>query len=145
MIFSLTYVYAACMAMIKIAILSLYTRIFPGSGLRTLIRVTQGLCVAAAVALFLVNTLQCSPVDFFWKGWTGEMEGSCMDILDATYATTAVNILMDLWIMLLPWPDILKLQLSWRKKVQVIAMFSLGALYVGHRRHELGFNLLTKL
>jgi hypothetical protein len=42
----------------------------------------------------------------------------------------AYNIAVDIYIVIIPIPELLKLNLSTRKKLMLVAIFSTGAMYV---------------
>jgi enolase len=65
-----------------------------------------------------------------WEGWDGEHAGKCLDINKFMIAATGTNIFIDVVIIVLPIPQLLKLSLSWRKKVGLLAMFAVGILSV---------------
>ena len=65
-----------------------------------------------------------------WEGWDGEHNGKCLDINKFMIAATGTNIFIDSIIIVLPVPQLLKLSLSWRKKVGLLAMFTVGILSV---------------
>jgi hypothetical protein len=101
--------------------------------------------------MFMVSTtiaaiLACVPVESAWVAWTGTAEGVCfdnnafwwahsvcafknathLDSGDVTNSLKAINIVTDVWILALPIPQLLNLQLGTRKKVYLIMMFSVG-------------------
>ncbi|RSL96757.1 hypothetical protein CEP52_011303 [Fusarium oligoseptatum] len=69
---------------------------------------------------------QCTPIPFFWFGWAGEMTGKCIDINLFSWIRAAIEIAIDVAILSLPLPSVVKLQMSWKKKAQVLLMFALG-------------------
>ncbi|QKX57839.1 uncharacterized protein TRUGW13939_04959 [Talaromyces rugulosus] len=112
----------------QLSILAFYLRVFDSRLFRN---------VALAIGVFVIcfgisNTmsmiLQCTPVSFFWDGWTGEYVGKCIDINSFSWARAAIEILVDLAIISLPIPLLLRLKLSWNKKLQILSMFSIGFL-----------------
>jgi hypothetical protein len=114
----------------QLSILAFYLRVFDSRMFRN---------VALAIGVFVIcfgisNTmsmiLQCTPVSFFWDGWTGEHAGKCIDINSFSWARAAIEIFVDLAIISLPIPLLLRLKLSWNKKLQILSMFSIGFLYV---------------
>lgn len=74
------------------------------------------------------NIFVCHPVSYFWQGWDGEHKGGCIDANSFIYAGSGINISIDISIILLPLPELFKLQLSQKKKVAIMAMFSVGGL-----------------
>lgn len=52
----------------------------------------------------------------------------CIDTWKVTLATGAINTLIDLYILVLPIVMVLKLQLTPRRKLGVVAIFTIGLL-----------------
>ncbi|PCH05242.1 Hypothetical protein PENO1_023430 [Penicillium occitanis (nom. inval.)] len=71
---------------------------------------------------------QCTPISFFWDGWTGEYVGKCININTFSWIRAAIEIIIDLAIISLPIPLLLGLKLNWHKKLQILSMFSVGFL-----------------
>jgi len=67
---------------------------------------------------------------FIYVGAVGRGAGrNCSVNINALlWAVAAVNIALDIAVVILPLPQLLKLALSRQKKVQVLAMFSVGLL-----------------
>ncbi|KAJ8129224.1 hypothetical protein O1611_g4412 [Lasiodiplodia mahajangana] len=112
----------------QLSILAFYRRVFAKSS-----SITQKGSIALmifAVLFGTANTLaiifQCTPLPFFWTGWSGEVTGSCININLFSWARAAIEIAVDIAILSLPLRDIALLQLSWRKKAQVLFVFALG-------------------
>jgi hypothetical protein len=112
----------------QLSILAFYRRVFAktSSLLQTGSIILMVFVVLFGIANTLVIIFQCTPVDFFWTGWSGETTGKCIDINLFSWARAAIEIAIDIAIVSLPLRDILKLQLGWRMKAQVVVMFSLG-------------------
>jgi hypothetical protein len=70
----------------------------------------------------------CSPITFAWTQWDGEHTGKCNNNNTLSYANASISILLDLVALSLPIPQIWNLQLSLKKKIGVLLMFSVGAL-----------------
>ncbi|KAI8713826.1 CFEM domain-containing protein [Fusarium sp. LHS14.1] len=120
------YIPAICLT--KIAIISIFIRVFPE-------RIFQVVCwgTIAHCALFMVTTtitaiLACVPVAAAWTNWKGTKEGVCYDNNAFWWAHSAINIVTDLWIIALPIPQLIKLQLGRKKKIYLIMMFSVGII-----------------
>ena len=73
---------------------------------------------------------QCTPVPFSWDGWTGESKGKCINVNLFSWIRGGVEIGIDLAIISLPLPILYRLQMDWRKKIQVMLMFCVGFVYV---------------
>lgn len=112
----------------QLSIIFFYLRVFDSTTFR---RAAIGLSVFS-VCFGISNTFtmifQCTPVSFFWSGWTGELVGKCININTFSWIRAAVEILIDLAIISMPIPLLLRLKLNWIKKLQILAMFSIGFL-----------------
>lgn len=93
---------------------------------RRLIQVTLALLVAFCVALDLAMLFGCTPIDHFWKSWDDQHEGHCISLHAVFWAGAAIDISIDLWILLLPIPFIMRLKLSLQKKILSGIMFGFG-------------------
>ncbi|KAK4233341.1 hypothetical protein C8A03DRAFT_48087 [Achaetomium macrosporum] len=118
--------YIAAIILTKMTILCFFMHVF-------LSRVFRFVCIGTLVhcVLFIVTTtiaavLACIPVQYAWSAWTGSGEGVCFENNAFWWAHSATNIATDLWILALPIPQLLKLQLGRRKKIYLILMFSVG-------------------
>lgn len=118
----------AAMGCTKITILCLYLKVFPSKGFRTICFVTIGVCIVFALVFSLGTVFHCWPVSYGWTGWTGETKGHCINFNAFAWAHAIVNIILDLFVIILPIPQLLRLALGTRRKVHVILMFSVGFL-----------------
>ncbi|KAI0394540.1 hypothetical protein F5Y17DRAFT_457887 [Xylariaceae sp. FL0594] len=113
----------------QLSILAFYRRVFAKTS--DLLQKGSVFLMVFVVLFGVANTLtiifQCTPVDYFWTSWTGEVAGGrCIDISLFSWSRAAIEIAVDIAIISLPLRDLSRLQLSWRMKAQVILMFSLG-------------------
>ena len=120
----------------KLSILGFYLRFFPFvlfPGLRTAIYVTIGITAASGISFAFTIIFQCTPISFFWSGFDDPVPaGSCIDINIYAWTVASFNFALDLWLLVLPMPELLKLSLPRRKKVVVCLMFAVGSLYGCH-------------
>ena len=89
-----------------------------------------GINVAAYSVAIIMTCLRCKPI---WKIWQPEVEGSCKGLSEqksTDVATTFVNLVLDLLILLLPQPIIWKLNQTRQRKIGVSFIFSIGLLCV---------------
>jgi hypothetical protein len=77
--------------------------------------------------MFKATLFQAWPISYNWSG-----VGTATNYIDMYYALSGSNIGIDLITVCLPMPMIKSLRLSTSKKVQIMGIFSLGALYVTH-------------
>jgi hypothetical protein len=90
----------------------------------------MGLTGGFMIAYLFALIFQCSPINYAWLRWDGEHEGTCINVYVGIYAHAAINMILDLIILLMPMPILLKLQTnySWRQKSHVVVMFSFGVI-----------------
>lgn len=88
----------------------------------------MAICTVYLIATIFLMVFQCSPVSYQWTIWTGETTGKCINISLLAWAFAATNITLDIAVMVLPFPHMLKLNLGRKKKVQIGAMFLVGLL-----------------
>lgn len=127
--------YAFVLAMIKISICFLYLRLFPDEKFQRIVWGTQVFNVALLLSFVVANILQCRPVSFFWNGWDGEHQGSCINVNALAWAHAAINIAFDVWLLGLPASQVWTLNVNWKRKISILAMFGLGILYVPAHPH----------
>jgi hypothetical protein len=120
--------YIIIVSMTKIAILCFYLRVFPEQNFRRLVFAGMGLCVAYMLAFVFVSAFQCRPVSLAWTHWDGEHEGHCNNVNAQGWAAAALNIVLDIIILVMPLHLVLKLKLHWKKKLQISIMLSVGGL-----------------
>ncbi|KAJ5628174.1 hypothetical protein N7490_010402 [Penicillium lividum] len=120
--------YMAAEALTQLSFLTFYLRIFPIPRFQLICYCLMGLSICFGISNTFVMIFQCTPVPFFWSGWTGEYAGSCLDINGFSWYKAAVQIAMDMGIISLPiWP-LAKTKMGTKKKIQIILMFCTGFL-----------------
>jgi hypothetical protein len=112
----------------KLSILVFYLRIFPDRHFKISTYMLIGVIGAILLAFLPAIIFQCKPVSYAWTGQPGQPGGQCINYFLATWIGAAINFVLDLTVILFPIPHLLKLTLSQRKKMQVVAMFSVGLL-----------------
>jgi hypothetical protein len=119
------YMIAECLC--QLSILAFYLRIMVDPRLRSVVWVLLGVVVCFGVTNALCMIFQCTPIPFFWDGWRGEMDGFCgVDVQLFGFIRGAVEIFLDLAILTLPLPMLAKLNMTKKKKLQIMSMFSVG-------------------
>lgn len=113
----------------KIGILLFLLRIFPEKRFRVIVWCLVAFNAAWGVASVAMTIFQCWPIRKAWD-WEQKVEGRCNDKHAQAWTAAAMGIILDLVILLLPIPSLIKLQLSGRKKLGLLLMFSCGILYV---------------
>jgi uncharacterized membrane protein len=120
------YMLAECLC--QLSILAFYLRIMVERKLRQIVWVFIGIVTCFGIANVFSMIFQCTPTGvFFWDGWRGEMAGHCgVDVRLFGFVRGAVEIFLDLVILTLPLPMLAKLNMSPKKKIQIMSMFSVG-------------------
>lgn len=105
-----------------------FLRIFPHKDFRKVVIVLLAVCIAYILAFCITTIFNCLPVTYIWEGWDGEHQGTCINFHVFAWIHAAVNIVLDLVIIALPIPELIKLSLSMKKKTYLIMMFTVGVL-----------------
>ncbi|KAF2260003.1 hypothetical protein CC78DRAFT_40896 [Lojkania enalia] len=121
------FMYQVTEALCQLSIIAFYLRIMTSRNGRIACWVLSGLVTCFGLGNTFSMLFQCWPVPFFWDGWKGEMPGKCtVDIRLFGFIRGAVEICLDIAILSLPLPTLAKLQMSLRKKLQIMSMFCVG-------------------
>jgi hypothetical protein len=121
-------IYLSILPLTKVSVLLFYLRIFPQKSFRIVTYVVIALNVGYMLSFVLISIFQCRPINAAWLRWNGEYPAECNNINAQAWASAAINMVLDIVTMALPLRELSKLNLSPRKKVLVMIMFSLGFL-----------------
>ncbi|CAI6332128.1 unnamed protein product [Periconia digitata] len=111
---------------LKLALLFFFLRIFPARNTRKIIWSTIIFTLLWGMACVIAAIFQCSPISYNWDRWDGEHEGTCLSINGLAWSNAGISIFLDFWMLALPLYEVYHLKLSWRKKLSVALMFSVG-------------------
>ena len=120
-------IYTLISGLIKVSICLLYLRVFPN--IRIICLATIAFVTAMSVAIILATIFQCSPVDAVYDEQKYK-HYTCFASIPFWYATAALSLVTDIWILLLPLKTVLGLHLRTRKRFVIAGLLSLGSLYV---------------
>lgn len=109
----------------KLSVLLMYYRIFKFGYFKNATWIIGGLVVAWGVAITFLTFFICYPVE---KLWDASVPGRCMDKALVRLLNAISTILSDLVILVLPIPQVWKLQLRRSQKIALTIVFSLGSL-----------------
>ncbi|KAF5629798.1 uncharacterized protein FTJAE_8443 [Fusarium tjaetaba] len=127
LIFASELSYATALALVKLSILAFFLRIFPDQKFRTIVRWTM-IFVLIMCPLYLVLILvQRRPLDVLWNGWRDKNPRGVVlsaNLIGITHG--AWNVALDIWMMILPMTQLMKIGIKLKKKIGVIAMFGVG-------------------
>ena len=104
-----------------------YHRIFPGRLFRTISIIIGVVVIVWFIAFVFLQFFTCIPLAYTWdKTIPG---GRCISANDvAYYGTSPLDILTNVAILILPIPDLWKLQMPPWKKLAITLIFLLGSL-----------------
>ncbi|KAF4985500.1 hypothetical protein FDECE_16521 [Fusarium decemcellulare] len=123
----LTYVMA--LTLIKVSILLFFLTIFPDPMFRTIVKGTLIFIGLMFVAFSILGVLQRQPIWLLWEGWKDKVpRGKSLSTLAISLPHAALNVALDVWMLLLPLSQLYHLGLKLRKKIGIAAMFSVGIL-----------------
>ncbi|KAF3042319.1 hypothetical protein E8E12_000934 [Didymella heteroderae] len=121
------FMYMLAEALCQMSILAFYLRIMVEPRSRTVVWILMGMVICFGIANVFAMIFQCTPIPFFWDGWRGEMVGFCgVDVRLFGFARGGIEIFLDLAILTLPLPMLAKLNMSPKKKLQIMSMFCVG-------------------
>ncbi|KAK5993092.1 hypothetical protein PT974_06520 [Cladobotryum mycophilum] len=124
--FIIEIIYFSEVAMLKLALLFFYVRIFPSRWVQRLLWSTIVICIMFGVTFVVVAVFQCTPIHYYWVRWDGEHKGKCMDINAIAWSNAGISIGLDVWMLAVPLWQLRDLNLDWRRKVGVAMMFCVG-------------------
>lgn len=120
----ITWTIATCTC--KMAVLWMYTHIFPPSGVRIAVWIAMGCSAAYAVVFIPIFMTACKYPAAAWALDPMIAMANCHPIQRQEFASVSVNMALDLAVVIIPMPSVWKLQMSTEKKVFVSGIFSLG-------------------
>ncbi|KAL4930444.1 uncharacterized protein BDV17DRAFT_280724 [Aspergillus undulatus] len=127
LLYSYTFVYAASCTCTRLSILYFYRRIFSPLEHSLKISIIFGAVVTVSYPILVWVTMgsACRPLSYFWNQFSGA-PGECINIPQFFFATAVINMLNDFIILLLPFPRIIKLQMTLRKKIAICGILAVG-------------------
>ncbi|KAH8892200.1 hypothetical protein GQ53DRAFT_647468 [Thozetella sp. PMI_491] len=117
--------YTGVIVFVKLSILAMYWRIVNRStSIKLPISIMSTLVFMWGVAVFLLSLLQCIPTRGIWDK---TIESSCnVDSQMFLFAISIPNILIDIALLAMPAPYVIKLNIPGKQKAAVLSVFFLG-------------------
>ena len=114
----------------RASILFFYLRVFPARKVQRIIKSVIAVNLAFCLSFFFPLIFQCSPISHAWTRWSDETRGTCINVNAGSWSLAAINMALDLTVLVLPLPILFQLQLtySWTKKIRIFIMFSSGLI-----------------
>ncbi|RKF64650.1 putative integral membrane protein [Erysiphe neolycopersici] len=122
--YALQFLYIAVQVLAKISLLLVYQRIYPSSKFQRIC--TWGIAFVAmhGVAFTFTILFQCRPIE---SSWNPNINKKCLSAPAIGFAGAGFSIVEDLVIIILPLPQLLRLQVKTAQKIALIFMFSIGS------------------
>lgn len=81
------------------------------------------------IATAITMATCCQPVSYYWNQFGGGAPGTCIDDVKQFFLALGVlNMLNDVLVAAIPIPQIMKLQMSAKKKAAISGIILLGSL-----------------
>jgi hypothetical protein len=119
-------IYITSLSLTKISILCFYLKVFPGRQFRYIVYALIFANACYILSFDFLLAFQCNPIAGAWRSWDGEFQAKCISINILGWTAAAVNILLDVAVIALPLPELFRLSMSLKKKIQIIMMFAVG-------------------
>ncbi|KAK8022445.1 hypothetical protein PG993_013212 [Apiospora rasikravindrae] len=114
-----------CVLTSKLSVLAMYQTLMPIPRMRLAVRVVGGFVILYNVCGFITGLVICQPYEKNYD-WQGVVKGKCGDVKTYYEWLSAINVISDVIVLLLPLPFVYNLQLQLRKKIVLFLMFSVG-------------------
>ncbi|KAL4970637.1 uncharacterized protein BDV14DRAFT_186423 [Aspergillus stella-maris] len=120
-----SFLYTACITLIKLSILAFYARLFPIRPMKVSVYIVGTSIVLWCFGVCLIGAVTCIP---FRKLWMPELEGGCIDLAKFYYGLQVPNIVTDAVILFMPVRVVWGLNMPRVQRVLLLGIFMLGAL-----------------
>ncbi|KAK1979116.1 hypothetical protein LZ30DRAFT_190010 [Colletotrichum cereale] len=107
----------------KVSLSAFYCRVFMNQTFLFTNYLLISLYLVKGVLFLFLIVFQCLPIQAVWDL---SIDGHCLDTSIISYSAAAVTIAEDIVLLVVPIPELLKLQLGPRKKFALIFMFGFG-------------------
>ncbi|KAF2130545.1 hypothetical protein P153DRAFT_220463 [Dothidotthia symphoricarpi CBS 119687] len=111
---------------IKSAFLFFYLRLSPKKTFRMFVFIGMATNMAIFIANTLIAVLQCTPFDEIFHPGT-HPDAKCLHKIILLIVPSVLNIIEDIYILVIPISTVLGLQMSIRRKIGVLSVISFGA------------------
>ncbi|KAH7419389.1 hypothetical protein BKA64DRAFT_15732 [Cadophora sp. MPI-SDFR-AT-0126] len=119
--------YIISITLTKLALLLFFLRIFPDHRLRQLIWICGLFVFLSNFSILMALGFQCMPLHAYWTNWMYKVPPiQCINSYGALEAAAVFSIVQSVMILIVPIPTVWKLKLAWKKKANLMIMFSVG-------------------
>lgn len=116
-------VYIFVQTFAKASIACFYYRVFLNKRFQLVIKFSMVFIFTHGFMFMMLLVFQCRPVQ---SNWDRYIKGQCFNVTAIVYAGAACSILEDVFLIILPIPGLLKLQLNPKKRSALVFLFALG-------------------
>ncbi|KAF2689632.1 hypothetical protein K458DRAFT_439887 [Lentithecium fluviatile CBS 122367] len=120
--------FTAIITLMEVPILLTYLRIFPSRMNKWFCRIMLVYTISLNVSCFFVTLFQCSQASTYWEIFKYIGKTKCLGIGAIYYFHSSQNMFSDFIIFVWPAKDLLNAQISFRQRVTLICMFSMGVI-----------------
>ncbi|KAL6707604.1 hypothetical protein ACN47E_003954 [Coniothyrium glycines] len=117
--------YAFAISLTKIAVISSYLRFIQEKGFRWSMYTIAMSILALWVTGVFVTVFQCQPVSGAWNFTLADRR--CINYVNYLYASSAVNVLTDILLCVLPWPHLWRLNMPLKQRI-ILCMLLAGGM-----------------
>ncbi|KAI1104726.1 hypothetical protein F4804DRAFT_306105 [Jackrogersella minutella] len=108
----------------KLSLILSYLRFFPKGMYRYVVMGVLVSCTLSTLSCLIVQLDLCQPISKQWNNTiTG---GKCIDMIPFFNASSALSLIFDFAIMILPFPILARIKIPTRKKIVLLGLFALG-------------------
>lgn len=124
--------YAPAQGFAKFSLLLFYRRLAPFKWFQVAIYIVMFVVFAYTLGIMFSLIFPCRPIV---SNWDVTVTGKCISKTGIYIATAVINIATDIALLVLPIPVLARLQMPLLEKAALIAMFSIGSMYVALPSH----------
>jgi hypothetical protein len=124
----LEFTYTPAVMFAKLAALFLFYQVFELPVYRKIIIGIGVIIVLQGVVAFILAFTICRPFRYFWTQVVDINDGSCGDVMMFYKTYSIPSLVTDVAMLILPWPILLKLNVSTSEKIGLILTFLAASL-----------------
>ncbi|KAL6915039.1 hypothetical protein FSHL1_012711 [Fusarium sambucinum] len=95
------------------------------------------------IVFMFLNIFQCTPIHWNWNRFSGnDVDFECMDLNKLQWSINITNIIFDVVVLALPIPLVWRMRSTFRRKLAIIFMFSLGIVVLVASCLKMRYNIL---
>ncbi|KAK0128493.1 hypothetical protein ONS95_000465 [Cadophora gregata] len=113
----------------KLSLLLFFLRIFPDKRLRQATWISGLFVFLSNFSILMALAFQCVPLRAYWTNWMYKVAPvQCINGFATLEAAAVFSIIQSVMILLIPVPTVWNLKLAWKKKANLMIMFSVGSI-----------------